>query len=277
MSTSTAAPSAATPANPSPLPTRYSIRQLTAADVQAAQAIWVHALYFHTPLVTTLYKGDMARFWRMYDAADYLVRAPIGTGLCYGVFDVNYTYKRAESAATGGALYWDDRGKHTDGRTLLAGMDFPLVSIADSYDQFAPIDFSQLQPLVEAIPVFADVFRALSTHDKRAPDWRATTAGQVLVRCGTSTRHDYEGQDIMKSTAHWLMREAALRGYRGVQIECVHDAVSHVWLHPSAPFTAEVVSSVDCATYSEEGRDGVAVQPFTPATTVIKAVYVTLQ
>jgi hypothetical protein len=52
-----------------------------------------------------------------------------------------------------------------------------------------------------------------------------------------------------------LMREAEGRGFRGVQIECLHDAVTHVWSKPQEPFKGEVVSEFDMATWrDEEGK-----------------------
>ena len=229
--------SAAHHGNPSPLPPRYEIRQLTSADCTFANAILLHTNMFYSPMWTPIYHGDVAHFWRLLSLGDYLVQHQVDSGLSYGVFDTHYQYKRKESEATGGALYWD----HTtvdgvDGQTLLAQMDFPLVSIALSYDQAKPLDMAQMGPLIEGLPAFGHVYHALAAGDKRAPaDWSATAPGQVLMRNGTSTRADYEGAGVMKGMAHWLMREAKLKGFRGIQIECVPPS-SHSRL--DAPATA---------------------------------------
>jgi len=76
------------------------------------------------------------------------------------------------------------------------------------------------------------------------------------MRNATSTRADYEGQGLMKKLAQWLMRDAARNGFRGIQIECAHDAVSHVWLHPVEPFSAELIGKVDTGAYTEEDGEG---------------------
>jgi hypothetical protein len=75
------------------------------------------------------------------------------------------------------------------------------------------------------------------------------------MRNATSTRHDYEGQGIMAATARWLRREAAAMGFRGIQIECMASAVTHVWSDGvERPFRAEVVSEFECETLEVEGK-----------------------
>ena len=156
-------------------------------------------------------------------------------------------------------------------------MDFPLVSIAMSHDQYTPLDTSKTTPLIQALPIFATFYSVLQAADKRTDaDWKATAAGQVLMRNGTSTRSDYERMGVMKGLAYWLMRQAKLLGYRGIQIECAHPAVSYVWLHPPVPFTAEVISSFHTAEYEEVGTDGVSLHPFAPGKAVCTKDYVTL-
>ena len=275
MTTSSA--SAASIANPSPLPPRYVIRQLTSSDQDAATAIIVHSNMYHSLLLTVVLKPNAELSMTLFEHFHYLVQHQIDSGLSYGVFDTEYVYKRAESAATQGKLYWDESNTAADGPTLLQQMDFPLVSIALSYDQIDPLDMSQMTPLIQTLPLFGLVYGTLAAGDKRKPtDWSATAAGQVLMRNGTSTRADYEGKGIMKGLAHWLMREAKARGYRGIQIECVHDAVTHTWLHPPAPFVGELVSSFDTATFEQDGPNGEKVNPFTPAKVQVTKVYVTL-
>ena len=276
MSASTSHVSAAHSANPSPLPARYKIVQLSLADLEYCKAIWCLTELLHMPLCVDIYKRDMRVFWRVWDTVDELSRHPLESGLSYGVIDTQYTYKRKESEASGGRLYWDDRTALADERALLDAMDFPLVSIAQSFDQSDPIDLAKLGPFVEAMPVFGDAFRVLDARDKRKQsDKQASTAGQVLQRYGSCTVPTYEGQGLMKGMAHWLMREAKWKGFKGIQIECAHEAVTHVWMHPPAPFTAEALSSVDTGNYEEE-KEGVMVKPFAPATTVITKVFVTL-
>ena len=267
--------SAAHPANPSPFSSRYEIRQLTPADVDAAQAVISHSNAFYSPIWSVVY--DPYETAMKLFQAKYLIQYQIESGLSYGVFDTQYQYKRPESAATNGKVYWDVNGPATDAATLLEQMDFPLVSIALSYDQFHPLDMAQMAPLITALPLFGTVYGTLAAADNREPtDWHATAAGQVLMRNGTSTRADYEGQGIMKKMAHWLMREAKLKGYRNIQIECGHDAVTDAWLHPPAPFTGELISSFNAATYEEDSPNGEKLHPFSPSKQLVTKVYVTL-
>jgi len=270
--------SAASAANSSPFPARYEIRQLTSADLEVAAALIAHTNMFYSPVWSVLYASRATELTlAMATKGIYLIQHQIDSGLSYGVFDTQYQYKRAESAATGGKLYWDYSNTTVDGATLLEQIDSPLVSVALSYDQFDPLDMSRLVETVKLLPQFGILYGALEAADKRNPaDWSATAAGQVLMRNGTSTRVDYEGKGLMKGLAHWLIREAALKGFRAIQIESAHDAVSQTWLHPPAPFTAELISSFHTDTYEEDGPNGEKVNPFTPAKVLITKMYVTL-
>jgi hypothetical protein len=97
------------------------------------------------------------------------------------------------------------------------------------------------------------------------------------MRSGTATRPDYEGHGLTRKMADWLMREAAGQGYRGIQIETTHDAVTHTWLHPPKPFQAELVAKLDMATYEQENEGGKRVRPFEPSKQVCTKIYVTLK
>jgi hypothetical protein len=52
----------------------------------------------------------------------------------------------------------------------------------------------------------------------------------------------------MKKLAQWLMTQAALEEFPGIQIDCAHEAVTRVWLLPPEPFTAQLVANLilDC-------------------------------
>lgn len=93
----------------------------------------------------------------------------------------------------------------------------------------------------------------------------------MLLRNATSTRHEYEGEHLMGNLARFLMREAKLQGFKGIQIEGAHDAVNHVWTHPPSPFKGELITKVDMATYEQDGQ-----KVFAPSKQVCTKVYVTL-
>ena len=141
--------------NPSPLPARYEIVKLSLARFNFCKAICCHAEFFHVPMLTATYKRDMSVFWRLLDSVYYLIQHQLQSGLSYGVIDTQYVYKRMESEASGGRLYWDDRTALVDDDALAAGMDFPLVSIAMSHDQFHQFDSAKLAPIHAAVPLLA--------------------------------------------------------------------------------------------------------------------------
>ena len=117
--------------NPIHLPSRFQIRQLTERDIPHALAIATHANIFHSPIWAPTYPNrQAARAYRLQKTGTNFIAINIISGLSYGVFDTEYKFKRPESAATDGRLWWDDRNTDATGAELLEQMDFPLVSIA---------------------------------------------------------------------------------------------------------------------------------------------------
>ncbi|ORY18119.1 hypothetical protein BCR34DRAFT_621511 [Clohesyomyces aquaticus] len=271
------------PSNPSSLPSRFSIRKLGPEHADWISSIVIHSNLFHSPVWPKLYpEGVTARAHGSFAAVSYLISHQINSDFSFGVFDDEYEFKNAESRATGGKLYWDasepgvqdTEGFEAEGERLLSQMDFPLVSVAMSYDSFNPLDMEQMGPLVAQLPHFGLIYHTLATLDKRDPSsWQAQAHYEVLFRNATSTRHDYEGKGLMGGLARWLMREAEGKGYRGIQIECVSDAVTSVWSRADKGYKGEVVASFDTKTFvDEEGN-----KSFEPAEQVITKVYVDLK
>ncbi|KAF2748162.1 hypothetical protein M011DRAFT_476778 [Sporormia fimetaria CBS 119925] len=250
--------------NPSSLPPRYEICQLDSSHIPWANAILSHSQLFHSTIWPILYPKDItANLHRGFPAAEYLVAHQINSGLSYGVFDTEYEFKRPESRATGGALYWDasepgileTSGLEAESARLLEQMDFPLVSIALSYDAFDALDMSKMMPLIECLPHFGLMYQLLAMGDTRDPNPSVPTArGQVLYRNATSTRRDYEGQGLMAGMARWLMREADAKGFRAIQIETIASAVEHVWREPPKPYKGSMVTEFNTETWRDEER-----------------------
>lgn len=271
------------PSNPSSLKPRYEIRRLEAKHIPWASAIIVHSNMFYSPVWPRLYpEGKGARCHEGQQHMRYLVEHQINSGLSFGVFDTEYQFKREESKATDGALYWnpsepsieDAEGTEAESARLLEQMDFPLVSVALSYDAYNALDMPRMKPLMSVLPHFGLIYFILGEGDKRDPDPSIPSGpGEVLKRNATSTRHEYEGQNIMAGLARWLMREAASKGYRGIQIECVADSVTHVWSNPPAPFKGSVVSEFDTRTW----KDAEGNLAFAPAEQRITKVYCQLK
>jgi hypothetical protein len=211
-------------------------------------------------------------------AVDYLVRHQVESGMSFGVFDTKFKYKPPESAATQRKLYWDENEAASDSAALIQRMDFPLVSLALAYDGANPLDFPKLMSLIEVLPLFGTLYQALESLDKRDPSsWKAKGPREVLMRNGTSTRANYEGRGLTRNLANWLMREAAIQGYRGIQIECAHSALTNTWLHSPKPCQAELIGSLDTATYEQVNEDGSKFKPFVPAKQVCTKIYVKLK
>ena len=210
-------------------------------------------------------------------AIRYLIEHQIASGMSFGVFDTEYRYKLSESVATNGKFYFDAEDTSVSGDDLLEAMDFPLVSIAMSWDGANHLDPEKLAPLTPCLPQFPGLMAALDKIDKRDEGWKATRHGQVLMRNGSSTRHEYEGKGLMGAMGRFVMREAEKKGYEAVNIECLNDAVTHVWSEPPAPYKGEVVSEFRTESYEEEGEDGQVVKPFAPAKQRVTRVYTQLQ
>jgi hypothetical protein len=202
--------------------------------------------------------------------------------MSFGVFDTEYKFKRPESEAKGGAIYWDPsepsvqetEGLAAESARLLEQLDFPLVSVALSYDAMDGLDYEKMGPLMACLPHFPLLYQILAARDKRDPNpSRPTSHGEILMRNATATRHDYEGEKLMSGLARWLMREADAEGFRGIQIETVHPAVQSVWSQPPEPYKGTIVSSF----HTGEWTDDEGNKAFAPAELQICKIFVDLK
>ncbi|KAI1493989.1 hypothetical protein F5X96DRAFT_79270 [Biscogniauxia mediterranea] len=244
------------------LPPRFEIRRLGTNVEKWVGAMGAYSLVFNSRLFAPLYK-DRQPVKRVLD--DHAKRpAPylhsIKSGLSYGIYDKEYRFKRPESAATGGALYWHELDPNDpdletpSGRQkLLDAMDFPLVSVAYSHDAADPLPREAVAQLCEYIPEFGpllahvgSLIAASASPGVLAPLGDETRPrGQVLARGGTGTREDYVGRGLMRALAHFVMRDARARGYAQIQIGTSHERVHGVWSRPPAPFKATIDLLID--------------------------------
>lgn len=271
------------PANPSSLKPRYEIRKLEPKHWTWVSAIVIHSNLFHSPIWPAVYPNNItANAHFGLKAAEYLIMHQINSGMSFGVFDTEYKFKREESKAIGGKLYWDEsepsvqetQGLDAESKRLLDQMDFPLVSVALSYDAADPLDHDKMGPVMACLPLFGLLYHILAEGDTRDPNPSNPTGhGQVLFRNATSTRREYESEKIMAGLARWLMHEADERGFRGIQIEALHDAVNHVWSEPPSPYKGTIVSEFHTATWKDE-KGEIA---FKPANQRVTKVYVDLK
>ncbi|KAK5992682.1 hypothetical protein PT974_06097 [Cladobotryum mycophilum] len=256
------------------LPSRYDIRTLEPKHSEWVAAIIAHSMILHSPAWSVVYANNATQQTYLFvKALKYHVDKNIASGLSLGVFDNEYRFKREESAAAGGGLYWDESDESADGAKLLEQMDFPLVSVALSDDSFLGPDEAKMRPLIEALPDFIPVKEMFGREDTRdAGSWEAKGAGE-----------DYQGKGLMKALAHRTMRDAAERGFRAIMIDSMADAVKHVWANPPPPFRSEIVCSWnvwDCVVDGEgegEGEAGEKRYPFRPSKQESARVYCILR
>ena len=249
------------------------------------------------------------RAYRLFTTGSYNTSHGIESGFSYGVFDTQYQYKNPASAATNGAVYWQDPASATStttsGQAMLEQMDFPLVSVALAYDPVAtPFDLVKFQPIFDALPLFPKLVAVTELNDVRPLEERKPKkVGECLFRCGTATRADYEGRGLARALAAHLMKEAKEAGFKATQVGTVNNRLNEIWERVpgevgygkvggdgkegsiqgegDGPKT-RVVSVVDLETYEEDevGEDGVPtgrkVNPFMGVKVVRKCIYVTL-
>ncbi|KAI3337903.1 hypothetical protein F4824DRAFT_94033 [Ustulina deusta] len=261
------------------LSSRYEIRPLELEHLEWAKAVFAHSFVFGSPIWRNLYPlNRTARFYGLYQASDYLIKYQISSGLSLGIFDTGYEFKNPESAASGGHLYFDFSDPNVGEDELLHQMDTPLVSIACAFDAFYVMDNRRVAPVTGRLPASASFHAALAErHDPRETWPPPTGPGQVLQRMGTATRADAEGIGFMKTMAHYMMRRAAETGFRRIQIECFHDAVTAVWTNPPVPFKGSVAGEVNTYTLDETDEDGRRRFPYRPVKQRLTKVYVTLR
>ncbi|KAI1133226.1 hypothetical protein F5Y10DRAFT_131644 [Nemania abortiva] len=258
---------------------RYEIRPLELEHLEWAKAVFAHSFVFGSPIWRNLYPSNKTeRFYGLYQASDYLIKYQISSSLSLGLFDREYEFQNPESAAPGGKLYFDFSDPSADEDELLRQMDTPLVSIACAFDAFYAMDNRRVAPVMGRLPASASFHAALAECDARDSEmWKPTAPGQVLQRMGTATRAGAEGGGFMKAMAHHMMRRAADKGFRGIQIECFHDAVTAVWANPPLPFKGCVAGEVDTYALDEVDAEGRRRFPYRPLKQRLTKVYVTLR
>lgn len=266
------------PENPSPLPKRYEIRRLTQEHAQWASALHAYCLVFHSPLVPKLYPDNKGkRFNDVVRGLGYSDRHQIASGYSLGIFDREFRYQDETSRKAGGIFRWDGTDDTLDEKTALAALDFPLVSIAMAFDGFNGLDKNSVSHWNAILPVRAIVFSHFDKVDRRGDERKATAPGQVLLRGGTHTRIDYNGQGLMSALARFQMRAAQLQGFKRIDIECAHDAVAHVWTHPKQEgMRSEVISHFRTDEHEVEDENGVKTKPLQAAHVTINRICVTV-
>ncbi|KAJ5761534.1 hypothetical protein N7533_003573 [Penicillium manginii] len=230
---------------PSTLPPRYQIRRLTLADIYAVKALFVQSKTSPSSFCPAVESGNQTIMaYQQYHAVEYLVRHAINSNMSFGVFDTEYSYRYSSSIKMGGKLHWDENDTEASSEQLLHQIDFPLVSIALSYDAANPPDKRKMQRYLDIRPgykqacVHLDSLIPASARD----GYRDAPLGKVLMRKGSVTRGDYEGRGIMKGMALWLVGEAKRCGFEVIEIPVSNSIVRRVWENLPPPCRVAVMA-----------------------------------
>lgn len=257
------------------LPARYEIRLCTPDTAEWVSALNWYNQFFGSEVLSGVHAGDLAR--QVLTVHRTLLDGfrgkdmPPSNGLSYMVIDKEYVYKRPESESTGGALYWheldvDDPALADDNvakRKLRDGMDFSIVSLVLSTDDFVPRDTDAWKLRRSVLPKYYLTNEIMEEHDHYPKEPRHPTGlGQVIERLGTSTLEGYEGLGLMKKLSHFVLLELRSRGFRGFSIDALAPQVHHVWANPPPGFKATTVAESTLRDYETKDDQGVIYRPF---------------
>lgn len=260
------------------LPARYEIRRLEDKHGDWINALTRHACFYASELWAPLYVGMARRLTlQAYRVNKGQFEVMLAKGLSYGIFDKEYKFKRPESAATGGAVYWKeldewDSTKEVDGRRELTdAMDFSLVSAIISVDNAdqppkvvpgtSPAGIPHGYFYRAACEQAMDVSGASQSSSSDKP-------GIILGRRGTATLDGYQGKGHMKTLSHFLIHQARADGFKEIEMHAQSHAVFHVWTNPPSPYRTEVKFKTTLDEFEME-IDGTKVKPFERSTGAI--------
>lgn len=219
------------------------IRPLTPEDAEWATAVSSHGGRFHSPLWSNIYPDRGTEdTYRLFACARPLMLHCIESGMSLGAFDTRYRFRRAESEAVGGKLYWDPKNREHSGQQLLEEMDFPLVHVALAFNADNPPTAEMMADVLKVMPLWTWFSEKLSQSNHTEEQ---THPSKVLKRVGTDTRYDYTGKKIMRQVAHFQIGLAKKKGYTRIDIDSAHPAVTKVWMNPPIPHHARMIDSLD--------------------------------
>ncbi|KAK1596080.1 uncharacterized protein LY79DRAFT_667569 [Colletotrichum navitas] len=255
------------------LPSRYEIRQIS-----PAVADWVLALNWYTQIcgsevLSGVHSGELGKAtltaYRSLRESNRHKDMPPSNGLSYMLVDKEYVFKRPESEAAGGGLYWDEIDAEDPAladdqaakRRLLEGIDFPIVSLSQWYDAGAEGDPAIWALRRRVAPVYCLTSDMLDERDTSTLEAEVTGPGQVLLDKGTSTLEGHEGKGLMKALAHFVMREMKARGFRGIMVTCLSPQVHHVFGSPPAPLRGHTLVEMTLWDYEKRDEKGQVYRP----------------
>jgi hypothetical protein len=216
----------------------------------------------------------VANALRAFTALDGHFSHAIHSGRSYAIIDSEYRYKRPESAASRGGLYWDelDSGDPNFEREgsdkMLECMDFPLVCVALSIDGFdrrpdqATRDLYEFMPLVKELGTYLSSIAHTYESACEPDDW-----GKLLIRSGCVTRPEYEGRGLMTALNHFVILEAKARNYQAINVGVSSGSVYRNWMRAPPGCRSTVVANVDIWNIELRNQDGRLVRPYVDSRT----------
>ncbi|KAJ9626517.1 hypothetical protein H2203_004150 [Taxawa tesnikishii (nom. ined.)] len=243
-----------------------------------ARAVILHSGAFDSPLWTRVYTSPTElskRFWAVMKPITYLVERQLQSGMSFGIFDLEYKFKRPQSEASGGRVYWHEKqDQRINGEEMLELMDIPLVAVALTYDG-ANENMARTRALVRVLPPLEIICSDLE-FDSMGKNWKPREPKRVLMVNAMCTLRNHTGNGLMKTLSHFIMRQAKQEGYRVIRIDSAHDGILKTWESPPAPFGAEMIAMCDCRLYPQEDKKGRVFYPFNEAWQVLFRVHVHL-
>ena len=233
------------------LPERYYIAKIDAGIAEWCKGLMIYGFMLRTSIWTPILRepktANALRALKLL--SDYFDHA-IHSGLSYGVFDKEYQFRRPESAVEGGKLYWDGLELEDPylGIKMIEHMDFPLVSVALSYDFFNQRKADLEPSILEILPLHPPMMALLAKGAPAPSDPRWPKGqGEVVCRTGTVTKPGYERQGLMTALNKFVMLEMKSRGYRNLIIGTAGNglAVHRVYTNPPVGCTTQVLHHYD--------------------------------
>jgi hypothetical protein len=231
---------------------RYEIRQITLDQSDFCKALAIYGFFLRTSIWTCIIREPKtANALRAFDKLSDYYNHSINSGLTYGIFDTQYEYQSPESMVKGGALYWNelDPADPYLACNMIEAMDFPLVSLALSYDMFHPRTADFEPSLLEVIPMNP----SLMMHLADVPDLpsrlvQPTEVGRTLCRTGTVTKPGYERKGLMTALNRFVILEARDKGFKNIMIgtsALAGMAVHRVYTNPPSGCRSNVLHRFD--------------------------------
>ncbi|KAI1849689.1 hypothetical protein JX266_004638 [Neoarthrinium moseri] len=252
------------------LPSRYTVRPIDRSVAAWAKALSIEGFMLRPSIWQPLVpEPRTANALRAFTALEGHFAHSINSGLCFGIFDREYEFRRAKSTSQGGDLYWHELDPDHDDfeiigeKQMIDAMDFPLVCVALSVDAFDRKPDDASRALYECMPLVKALGTYLARLDKRPASSRQPDArGEVMIRSGCVTKLGYEGRGLMTALNHFVMLEAKARGYGAVTAGIGSPTVYRSWMNAPVGCLSSVIAYFDIWGIELEDEEGSLVRPY---------------